>query len=551
MLVSILVVTGLFVTLGMLALQFVISQNAASRFRVDRERAMQIAEAGVEYYRWHLAHVPEDFQDGTGAAGPYVHSYTDVTGNIIGTFSLEITPPLSGSTVVTIRSTGQITNRPTSSRTVTVQQGIPSFTKWAVVANAAMRFGAGTEVFGPIHSNGGIRFDGIAHNIVTSYLQTYTDVDFDRCTAYSWAVHTCVNPDDPAPMTALPTRTDVFIAGRQVQANFVDFNSISVDMQAMKTKASANGISVLPSGGQGYHITFRLDGTVDMRVVTAKLRCQYRSGAQWRDYGYCSNNYNLACTQNSTCSSGATCIQSSHSIGTRAGDEAAFTYQSASSLGVPLPANGLIFIEDDAWVDGVVPNGTRITLVAAKEPLASGLANIYLTRDLTYSRACSNTSLACSLDVECTGGATCVDSSNGTSAVGLITQQNILAGYFSESNLRIDAALIAQNGRVGRPNYGASGSSYQLYPTGSSLPNGGGNENSCDDFRSRSALTTFGAIATNQRYGFAWTGSTFCSSTQSSGYCSRTLNFDAQLTYAPPPDFPTTGQYETLSWEEQ
>ena len=74
MLVSILVVTGLFVTLGMLALQFVITQNAASRFRVDRERAIQIAEAGVDYYRWHLAHVPDDYQDGTGAAGSRMYT---------------------------------------------------------------------------------------------------------------------------------------------------------------------------------------------------------------------------------------------------------------------------------------------------------------------------------------------------------------------------------------------------------------------------------------------------------------------------------------------
>ncbi|MEK7519001.1 MAG: dickkopf-related protein, partial [Patescibacteria group bacterium] len=495
----------------------------------------------------------DDYQDGTGAAGPYVHTYKDATGNTLGTFSLEITPPPSGSTVVTIKSTGQITNRPTSSRTVTVQQGIPSFTKWAVVANADIRFGVGTEVFGPIHSNGGIRFDGLAHNLVSSYRYSYDDPDHTG--SNELGVHTHVTPLDAIPPVTPPatiaSRPDVFAVGRQVQANFVDFNSISVDMQAMKTKASANGIYVLPSGGQGYHITFRQDGKVDMRIVNTQLRCQYRSGAQWRDYGYCSNNYNLTCTQNSNCTSGATCIQSSHSIGTRAADQAAFTYQSASSLGVPIPANGLIFIEDDAWVDGVVPNGTRLTLVAAKEPLASGLANIYLDKDLTYGRYCNNaTQNACSLDSECTGGATCVDVSNGTSAVGLITQQNILVGYFSENNLRLDAALIAQNGRVGRPNFGASGSSYQLYPTGSPLPNGGGGENSCDDFRSRSLITTFGALATNQRYGFAWTGGSFCNSS-SSGYCTRTLNFDANLTYAPPPDFPTTGQYEALSWEEQ
>lgn len=709
LLVSILVVTSLFVTLGMLALQFVITQNSASRFRVDRERAFQIAEAGVDYYRWHLAHVPGDFQDGTGAAGPYVHTYTDATGNVIGTFTLDITPPPAGSTIVTIKSTGQVTNRTTSARTVVTKEGVPSFTQWAVVANAAMRFGEGTEVFGPIHSNGGIRFDGLAHNLVTSYLQTYTDADGDRCTASSWAVHTCVNPDDPSPMTALPTRNDVFAAGRKVLADYVDFNNITTNLQTLETKASASGILLLPSGGQGYHLTFRMDGKVDMRIVNTQLTCQYNS-ASWRDYGYCSNDFNTSCTPNSSvCANGGTCLISSKSVGTRVSDQSTFTYQSASSLGVSLPANGIIFVQDDLWVDGVVPNGTRLTVVAAKEPLASGIANVYINKDLTYARACSNTNLACSLDSECTGGATCVNSSNGSTAVGIIAQQDVLVGYFSEDNIRIEAALIAQKGHVGRPYYGAgftsstSNANFQLSPTtgvctnntsktcsadgdcgnfcqgnasracttnpecngycqahtsktctgaadcnnycttdtsktcnvtndcrnycqgdrtrsctANSKCNGWctGNHNkgcsnnsdctgfgtcdaaapdvgpcqtattgpcitgdscvsgdtcvgadtcslsknpaggtTCQEYRKRSHITTFGSIATNQRYGFAWTGTNlfFCSGTQynNSGYCDRTLNFDGSLMYAPPPDFPTTGQYTTLSWEEQ
>ncbi|PIQ80123.1 MAG: hypothetical protein COV79_02160, partial [Parcubacteria group bacterium CG11_big_fil_rev_8_21_14_0_20_41_14] len=74
----------------------------------NREKALQIAEAGIDYYRWHLAHAPTDFQDGTGGLGPYVHDFRDKDGNIIGQFSLDITPPSLNSTLATVKSTGSI-----------------------------------------------------------------------------------------------------------------------------------------------------------------------------------------------------------------------------------------------------------------------------------------------------------------------------------------------------------------------------------------------------------------------------------------------------------
>ena len=176
---------------------FVSVSIQAGRITVQRELAIEIAEAGIDYYRWHLAHSPNDYQDGTGSAGPYVHNLLDKNGNIVGQYILDIIPPPVGSTLVTITSTGKISANPNLQRKIQTKLAIPSIAKYAVIANAAMRFGAGTEVFGPIHSNGGIRFDGLAHNLVTSSVSSYDDPDHTG--GNEFGVHTHVSPTDPLP----------------------------------------------------------------------------------------------------------------------------------------------------------------------------------------------------------------------------------------------------------------------------------------------------------------------------------------------------------------
>src|SRR3989344_7686385 len=143
----------------------------------NRTLAFSIAQAGVEYYRWHLAHAPEDYQDGTGGPGPYTHSYYDKSNNLVGQFILEIIPPPDGSTIVTVKSIGKVLNDSSVEKIIEAKLGIPSFAKYAAVLNANVRFGDGTEVFGEINSNGGVRFDGIAHNLVTSAVTSYDDPD--------------------------------------------------------------------------------------------------------------------------------------------------------------------------------------------------------------------------------------------------------------------------------------------------------------------------------------------------------------------------------------
>ena len=112
--------------------------------------------------------------------------------------------------------------------------------------------------------------------------------------------------------------------------------------------------------------------------------------------------------------------------------------------------------------------------------------------------------------------------------IGSLAQKNINIGMVSEDDLRIDAALVAQNGRVGR--------FYYRPPFSQGIPR-------CSPYHSRNVITSFGMIGSRNRYGFAYTDGT--------GYITRNLMYDGNLLYGPPPSFPlTSDQYSILSWEE-
>jgi len=435
----------------------------AGRIAFNREQAFQSAEAGVDYYRWHLAHAPTDYQDGTGTTGPYIHNLKDKDGNIIGEFSLDITAPGLGSTLVKIKSIGTSAFDSSYQRKILSQVAKPSIAKYSVAGNNAMRFGAGTEVFGPIHVNGGIRFDGLAHNIVTSGATTYTDGDWDACTkSNSYGVHTCLSPADPTSPTTLPSRPDVFEAGRLISQPTIDFSGFTTDLAILKSNAqTSNGFyrDAAGSGYVGYHIVLKTNDTFDLYKINS-----------WASLGDCSGT------------------SSSWSVNTQ-------TLQGNYQF----PSNGIIFIEDNVVIDGQI-NGARLTITAADLPVPSNPANyknVIINNDLSYT------------------------SYDSTDSIGLIGQKGVMVGMISEDNLKIDAALIAQNDRVGR-----------FYYIGGSCT-----------YKNRSVISLFGMIASYTRYGFAYTGGT--------GYTTRNITYDANLLYAPPPNFPlTSDQYQILSWQE-
>ncbi len=425
----------------------------------SREQSFQIAEAGIDFYRWYLAHNVEGktaaqieaFWSGGSAYGvgtAYESDYSDPSGGVIGRYRLEVIPPETGYTSVTVKSTGWTYKFPTVQRTIQARLRRPSWSEYSVLANDYIRFGAGTEVFGRIHSNYGIRFDGLAHNTVSSAVSDYNDPD--HLGSNEFGVHTH-NPVDPLPPTAVPDVPTVFEAGRSFPVGTADFSGVLADLSFMKTEAQAgtNGSLYFDNTNQGRHIILKANDTFDIRTV---------------------QSFNA----------------STNEINNYSGGWSSYT----------IPNNGIIYVENNVWLEGTV-SGKRVTVVAANL-ISAAKKTMYLGKDVRYT------------NYDC------------TDMIGLIGQQDVEVYRQSNNVLRIDAALIAQSGRVGRANY-----------TG--------------PYAIRDAITVYGAIASNQRYGFAWAD---ISGNHVSGYITRNLFYDNNLMYCPPPFFPAGTQYELDLWEE-
>ncbi len=463
-------------------LGYITSQLKFSVNRVEKEKAFQIAEAGIYWYNWYLAHetagktaqqINNFWQNGTalGVTASYEHDFRDANNKVIGKYSIVVEKPEPNSTIAIVTSTGWTSNLPSVKRTIQVRFRRPSWSEYAVLANDFMRFGSGTDVYGKINSNEGIRFDGIAHNIISSAVSTYDDPDHNG--ANEFGVHTHVNPPPgtgvndsfrflEAPPNPVSNRSDVFKAGRVFPVPTVSFNGVVSDLSYMKTESQnpAHGL-YFDDSGVGRHIIFKTNGTVDISKVLS---------------------YDTA----------------SNSI-----------ISETASTNYPIPNNGIIFVENNAWVEGTIDN-KKVT-VAAANLNGGNPANIYIGKnDIKYTNF------------------------NGKDMIGLIAQNDIEVIRDSQDFLTIDAALLAQGGRVGRKHYGTWCSHWAHWWWWTW----------CDAYVTdhRNTITINGSIATNHRYGFAWTDGT--------GYTNRVLNFDNNLLYYPPPYFPTGTNYSIDLWKE-
>lgn len=449
---------------------------------VAKQEALHVAEAGINYYRWHLAHSPTDYMDGTGSDpggggepyGPYIHNFVAPSSGITGTYSLEITPPPISSTVVLIKSTGWLDAYPNVKRNIEVRYGIPSLAHYSFLTHSDAWFDDAQSVAGKLHSNGAVRMDGTNDSIVSSARQTFVCTEDLGCADESDCLSPCVwrvvsGPD----YCECP---GVFGAGSnqaywQFPVPTIDFSSITMDLNTLRASASTTcGLFKVTGSNYGFHITFNSNGTFDARQVTGVAAGVSQKNSDWTDWSW-PKGYETVAEQYSTQAVAQNCA---------------------------IPSNGIIFIEDgDAWVDGTV-NG-RVTLAAATLPdNVNKRRTIFINNNLTYLAR------------------------DGNHVLGLIAQKDVKVPLYAPTDLVIDAVMLAQNGRVFRNRY--------RNPV------------------IKNSIEVYGSIITKLQWKWTWFDE---SDIMTDGYQNAVLIYDPNVTNAPPPDFPTTGEYAFISWEEK
>ncbi|MBP9820559.1 hypothetical protein KBC85_00255 [Candidatus Saccharibacteria bacterium] len=489
----------------------VITLTLSESISVNKNQlALNIADAGVNYYLWHLSHSSADFKDGntsatpntsgefTGFYGPFVHQYKDDNSKNVGTYTLYIKPKSEGSSVAIVRSIGK-TNDEKIQRTIEAEIGAPSFASFSLAGDVALWFGNNESANGPVHSNVGVRMDGQNTDDVTSANATYvppSNLGGNGSTSRPgvWCSTTVTTPVNcntrPKGLWRYPVPS-------------IDFNAITSDLCTIKKNAllvnSTN--SAIANGANAC--------TNTSGVRTSSYIPRYATAFNARR-GYLielnsNNTYNLSSVTNET-------YNYSNSNNYTSSYTAALS-RTAIASNIAIPSNGVIFVEDNVWVRSNPTFKGRVTIASGRLASSSEQTSIVIADDIKYS------------------------TKDGSDALGMIAEQDVVIAPYappkpndSESAypFEINGALIAKDGHVWfPPDY-----------IGKDTPNWNGNSNK--------KLLYYGSISTRQSWTWLWTSG----SSYDDGFQYNETNFDYNLLYAPPPSFPITSTYDILKWRE-
>jgi hypothetical protein len=388
--------------LGSLSMS-VLSQNRAQIENTGKSEGFTLAEAGLEYYQWHLAHFPTDLQNGTGKAGPYTITYNDPeTGQAAGTYQLSIVGNTACGKIKSIDITSKGTPADNSGfATIVARYALPSVALYSYILNSSVWAGSDRVINGPYHSNGGIRMDGTVNAPVTSSLSSWTCTTSFGCTS---------NTTEPGVFGA-GTNSNLW----SYPTPQVDFSAISANFSTLRSTAQSSGLYFprISSGttgsnaGEGYHLIFNSNGTVTVYKVTSET-----------------NVPSLPVDNQS-----ATSLQPDYTL-----------INTQTLLGTyTIPAScGLIYVEDNTWIEGTI--ASEVTVAAANVVTTGITPDVMLPNNITYSNP------------------------SGTSGLTVISANDILITPNSPQNMTLNGIFVAQGGAFGRNYYGENSQGYMTCP---------------------------------------------------------------------------------------
>lgn len=348
LLILVLVYSSVFFVILSSFIGFTVTQSRVIEQKVQHEQAGHIAEAGLNYYKWFLAHYPNDTTNGTGLPGPYIGVYSDPEGAAIGEYSIAIASTTYCGDVASIdvTSTGHTYDDPEVERTISARYARPTVAEYAFILNNNVWAGSDRVITGPYHSNGGVRMDGRNGSVVTSGQSTWTCTSTYGCSpsAVRNGVYTST-ANASSSLFAYPSAP-------------INFAGITVDLSVIQDRATNNGgIYIPPSGAFGYRVTFNGNSTVTVRRVS-------------QTYSYLGSP------------TGSGTVTERHIIQT---DTAYGTYTISNSCPV-------IFVEDKVWLEGSV--NQKVTIAAADVDTSGVDPSIILNGNTTYTSTTTSGLLA-------------------------------------------------------------------------------------------------------------------------------------------------------------
>ena len=316
-------------------------------------------------------------------------NYNDV---VIGQFSLKITPPEVGSTIVLVESTGYAYSDENNKRIITSRVGKRSLAEYSWLSRVPMRFSPTSTVTGPVHSNSWIDFGGTCSAEVSSSDKNHSPPGvFGAGGPASFWCH-------PVPEIIF----DGFIKDlRDIKKEAAADDAPADPPDSIGTcngDTEGRGICYGGSGAAGYLVIF--GGYVNdigegpfIDITGGSIVSIYRADSLEAQVRY---------------------------WGGQVAEEVDLSQITPLLENHNMPDNGLIFLEDDVWVEGTVDG--RATIGVTK--FTAGEAKIRINGNITYA-----------------------DNRGGDDTLGLVCQGNIVVPKHAPSELVIEASLLSQQGK--------------------------------------------------------------------------------------------------------
>jgi len=399
-------------------LGFILLQLRMANQRVSWQQSLNIAEAGMNYYRWCLNN------DATQNCN-LEKEYEDASGNSVGKFQIQINTNSNCGLTISQRiiSTGWTYKYPDIKRKVSVFYGRESVAKYSYILNSNVWVGNDHIIRGPYHSNGGVRFDGTNFSTVSSAQQNWVCTNSFGCGPQGVGYGYGLCPPECQIISQQCVCPGVFSTTENSSRDLFsfpipqfDFNAITADLAQIKNAAlNSGGIYLQPSKeinsqGKGWHLIFKNTGQVEARIITG-LSSTYAYSEE-EDWHY---------------------------------DYFTITSESPYQTFNILSSCSVIFVEDNLWPEGIIKG--KVTVASANLIDPNKDTDVILQGNLDYTTA------------------------DGSDGLTLIGERNVLIGPNSPDQMVLRGIFVAQKGRFSRNHYqGNIKQSLKIY--GSIVSNG-------------------------------------------------------------------------------